>query len=137
MDFREVMEIKFGHKKLVELLRMINDEEVSAANAKQIMMMIIDGDEREPKTIAVTLGFVGQVQTSEELKLACEQVISENADVVHKIIKTGRPGPAMHLVGKVMKLTERKGDPVIIKALIEDIIKQKASKVTHEDKHEE
>ena len=72
MDFRDVMENKFGHKKLVELLRLINDEEVSNANAKQIMMMIIDGDERDPVEIAEQLGFVGQVQTSEELKKACE-----------------------------------------------------------------
>ena len=40
----------------------------------------------------------------------------------------------MHLVGKVMNLTNRTGDPVIIKSLIEDIVNAKADKYREGEK---
>ena len=42
--------------------------------------------------------------------------------IVDKIIKSGKEGPVKALVGKVMKVTNRKGDPLRIKSLIEDAI---------------
>lgn len=46
------MEDNFGHKKLFELITMVSEQSITVANAKQVMMAIIDGDERMPAVIA-------------------------------------------------------------------------------------
>ena len=51
-----------------------------------------------------------------------EGVLEQNDLIVDKIIKTGKEGPVKALVGKVMKVSNRKGDPLRIKSLIEDAI---------------
>lgn len=52
LDFQKIVEDNFGHKKLFELITMVSDQSVTVANAKQVMMAIIDGDERMPAKIA-------------------------------------------------------------------------------------
>jgi Asp-tRNA(Asn)/Glu-tRNA(Gln) amidotransferase B subunit len=46
---------------------LVHEETVSVANAKQIMMRIIDGDERSPSVIAAEFGLTGKVELSQEL----------------------------------------------------------------------
>lgn len=72
MNFQKVIEENFGHKKLVELIMMVHDQKITVANAKQVMMAIIDGDTRMPATIAEDSGFVGGVITSEAVKIAVD-----------------------------------------------------------------
>jgi len=45
-------------------------------------------------------------------------------DIAIKIKKTGKTGPVMHLVGKVMKKYNNRADPLAVKQLIEDEIKR-------------
>lgn len=62
-----MVEVTFGHKKLAELITLVNEETVNVANGKQIMMRIIDGDQRLPSQIAAELGMTGKVELSKEL----------------------------------------------------------------------
>jgi len=117
-----VIEDNFGHKKLVELIMMVHDQSITVANAKQVMMAIIDGDERKPSQIAEDSGFVGGGLTSEEVKNACILAVEEHPEIVEKINSTGIDRPVMSLVGKVMRSVNRNGDPVIIKKLLLDQI---------------
>ena len=52
MSFQRVIEENFGHKKLVELIMMVHEENVTVASAKLVMKAIIDGDTRMPSEIA-------------------------------------------------------------------------------------
>ena len=70
LDFQKVIEENFGHKKLFELISMVHEQEITAGNAKQVMMAIIDGDSRMPAEIAEEHGFMGGVATSDEVKAA-------------------------------------------------------------------
>jgi len=124
LDFRHVVLHNFGLKKLVDLLNLIKDSQISVANGKEIMMKIIDGDERMPTEMADKLGFTGAVITSAEVKAAVDDVLSKNPQIIQKIQKTGNMGPVMSLVGKVMEAVNRKGDPVVIQTLITDKINQ-------------
>ena len=63
-----MIEQNFGFKKLVELITMVHEDEITVANAKQVMYAIVDGDERTPSEIAKHAGFVGEVITSDEVK---------------------------------------------------------------------
>ena len=48
-----MIEENFGHKKLVELITLVHeDQNITVQNAKQIMMSIVDGDDRMPSEIA-------------------------------------------------------------------------------------
>ena len=124
LNFRDVVLHKFGLKKLVDLLSLLKDSQISVANGKDIMMRIIDGDERMPTEIAATSGFTGDVITSAEVKAAVDEVVNKNPQIVQKILKTGNEGPVMSLVGKVMEAVNRRGDPVVIKSLINDKLTQ-------------
>ena len=52
MNFQTVIEENFGHKKLVDLIMMVHEQNITVANAKLVMMAIIDGDDRMPGDIA-------------------------------------------------------------------------------------
>ena len=84
-------------------------------------MAIIDGDERMPAQIAADQGFTGIEVTSTEVQDAVEEVLNDpsNAGIIEKI-QAGNDRPVMSLVGKVMKAVNRRGDPVMIKTLIQD-----------------
>lgn len=96
------------------MLSLIKDSRISVANGKEIMMRIIDGDQRMPTEIADSLNFTGEVITSAEVKAAVDDILAKNQQIVQKIQKTGNMGPVMSLVGKVMDAVNRKGDPVVI-----------------------
>ena len=100
---------------------MIQDSTVNTANGKTIMMMIIDGDARTPKQIADDLGMTGSVDSS-SLATDITQIVHENMDIATKIKKTGKQGPIMHLVGKIMKKHNNRVDPQTVKKLIEEEI---------------
>lgn len=92
------------------------------------MMSIIDGDERMPKLIAEEQGFIGGVVTSDEVRHAVQAALADpsNAQVVEKILG-GNDRPIMSLVGRVMKAVNRRGDPVVIKKLLETELAEKKS----------
>ena len=100
---------------------MINEESITVANAKLVMMEVIDGDNRMPSAIAEEKGFVGGPMTTDEVRNACEVALSDdkNAKVVKKVL-AGNSKPLMSLVGQVMKSLNRRGDPVVIKKLLEE-----------------
>lgn len=101
------------------------------------MMAIIDGDDRMPAEIAEEQGFVGGPVTTEEVKLAVTNCLNDpsSADVIRKV-QEGNPRPVMSLVGKVMKAVNRRGDPVVIKKLLEEGISQKGGNWTEGSKQE-
>lgn len=117
LDFQNVIEQKFGHKKLCELLLLLHQDDVTIANGKQIMMRIIDGDERMPQEIADDLGLTRGTDMNQEVHDAVTLVIESNPEIVKKI-KEGNDRPIMSLVGQVMKAVNRRGDPVVIKSML-------------------
>mmetsp|Transcript_10640 Transcript_10640/g.13163 ORF Transcript_10640/g.13163 Transcript_10640/m.13163 type:complete len:185 (+) Transcript_10640:1183-1737(+) len=121
LNFQKVIEENFGHKKLVELITMVHEQSITVANAKQVMMAIIDGDERMPAVIAEEQGFMGGPITTDEVRQAVDLALQDpkNAEVVKKVAG-GNPRPVMSLVGQVMKGVNRRGDPVVIKKLLEE-----------------
>jgi Asp-tRNA(Asn)/Glu-tRNA(Gln) amidotransferase B subunit len=48
---------------------------------------------------------------NEELSIEIAQLVRENLDIAQKVKKSGKTGPIMHLVGKIMKKYRNKADP--------------------------
>lgn len=106
---------------------MVSEESISVANAKLVMMKIVDGDKRMPSVIAEEQGFIGGPMTTNEVRDACEVTLSDekNAKVITKVL-AGNTRPLMSLVGQVMKALNRRGDPVVIKKLLEEGIAKRS-----------
>jgi len=60
---------------LIQFLEMVNSKDISAANAKDIMMHIIDGEEKSPIDIAKESGYLGGPISDKDLEDICLQVI--------------------------------------------------------------
>ena len=75
LNFQKVLEENFGHKKLVELITMVSEQNITVANAKQVMMAIIDGDERMPAAIAEEHGLLGGIVTTDEVREAVQAAL--------------------------------------------------------------
>lgn len=84
------------------------------------MMRVIDGSSEMPSQIAQSLGYIGDAITDQEVQQAVDSVLQSNAAIVDKIVKTGKTGPVMALVGKVMQMLNKRGDPKQILILIND-----------------
>jgi Asp-tRNA(Asn)/Glu-tRNA(Gln) amidotransferase B subunit len=50
----------FGQKKLSEILELLTQSKITTENSRQIVRLIIDGDERMPIEIAKSLGLIGE-----------------------------------------------------------------------------
>ena len=125
LDFQTVVRRSFGQRRLSELLLLVQNDELTVANGKQVMFKIIDGDKRMPAEIAEELGIKGGNVTGNEIKDVVDKVTEENQAIIIKVIETGKDGPVMSLVGKVMKAVNRKGDPIEIRIMIEEAIEKR------------
>jgi len=76
LNFQDTVTHTLGHKKLTELLEIVDAGSMSVVNGKLVMRKIIEGDQRMPNEIAEDLGLVGQVVTSELVKTAVAQIIA-------------------------------------------------------------
>ena len=71
------------------------------------------------------MGIRGGNITGSEIKEVVEEVTEKNQAIVIKVIETGKDGPVMSLVGKVMKAVNRRGDPIEIRIMIEEAIEKR------------
>ena len=78
-----------------------------------------------PSEIAEDMGILGGKAENSEIEDAVKEVTEQNTVIMDKVIKTGKDGPVMSLVGKVMKAVNRRGDPVEIRAMIEEAIEKR------------
>ena len=74
--FQQVIEERFGYKKLGDFILMVHAQKITVANAKLVMMAIIDGDSRSPDEIAETQGLMGGMMTSDEVRDAVMECIN-------------------------------------------------------------
>lgn len=123
IDFQNTVVYTFGHKKLVELLAMVSDGQISVGNGRVVMHKIIEGDERMPSVIAEDLGMVGQVVLSDLVKSTVIEIINDSTDILDQCIEENDNRKIMSIVNKAMnKLNPRSrwdpakrvGDPVVI-----------------------
>mmetsp|Transcript_80945 Transcript_80945/g.112115 ORF Transcript_80945/g.112115 Transcript_80945/m.112115 type:complete len:96 (+) Transcript_80945:244-531(+) len=92
---------------------MVIDGEITAGQGKDMYMTMIDSEDKlDPHELATKLGYIGGVKiTDEMLETLVNETIEKNQKIVAKILKTGKSGPVMSLVGQVIKATDKKGDP--------------------------
>lgn len=146
LNFQDTIVYTFGHKKLFQLLEMIDTNIITAVNARVVLRKILEGDDRMPHDIAENLGLVGDVVISEQVKVVVADTIKTNSDILDDCIREDDDRGVMVVVGKAMAslnpqsrwdTAERVGDPVVIKQIVMEAIenrkKNKPARETSED----
>jgi aspartyl-tRNA(Asn)/glutamyl-tRNA(Gln) amidotransferase subunit B len=100
---------------LVALEEMVDEGELSATAAKDVLAGVLEG-EGDPAAVAAARDLI-QISDTAVIEAAVEAVLSENADAVEKI-RAGDGKPFGFLVGQVMRATGGKADPRMVSELI-------------------
>ncbi len=97
------------------LVELVNDEEITAKNAKEVVLrsMLDDGDDPDSIVEAEGLGKTGE----DEVKGAVSEAIEENPDAVADY-ESGDDGAINFLVGQVMQKTGGSADPGDVNQLL-------------------
>ena len=110
-------ELKLTPEHLVSLVNLIEEGTISGKIAKDLLPKLVDtGD--HPQTIIKKEG-LSQVSNSDDLGPIIDKILSENPDVVEKI-KSGKHQSANFLMGQVMKATQGRAKPDLVRQLILD-----------------
>jgi len=78
------------------------------------------GKSGTPKQIAGELGFLTVQLVTDFVKDSVDEVFENHEDLVSKALITDKSSGVMNLVDRVMKRIDRKGDPVVIKHLVQE-----------------
>ena len=102
---------------LAELIRLVSDDTVSGAGAKQALEAAVEtGDDIQ--AIVDRLGLT-QVSDAGELGPVVDEVLSEHPDVVEQF-RGGKEGVIGFLVGQVMKKTANAANPKLAQELLRE-----------------
>jgi aspartyl-tRNA(Asn)/glutamyl-tRNA(Gln) amidotransferase subunit B len=102
---------------LVALEAMVDDGELSATAAKDVLAGVLAG-EGDPAAVAAERDLI-QISDTGVIEAAVEAVLSEHGDAVAKV-RAGDGKPIGFLVGQVMRATGGKADPRVVSELIRE-----------------
>lgn len=103
--------------RLAALLRMIEQEKITAKAARQVFdMMFADG--KSPEALVEEHGF-SQLGTVDALTALLDAVLAEHADAVTNY-RNGKKEAAGFLIGQVMRASEGKANPKLLREMLED-----------------
>ena len=114
-----VSEIRVTPSDLAELIKLAENGTISNTVAKKIFeQMYATG--RSAQEIVVEEG-LSQMDDVAEIRVVVESVLSENPDAVSKY-RSGKTGILGFLVGQVMKNTDGKANPKLVRELLDEIL---------------
>ncbi len=99
-----------------ELIVMIGKGELSSRGAKNVLAIMLKGDEKVPTEIAAKLGLI-QKNDEADLEKIVKKVIDNNPKVVAEY-KTGKTAALEFLVGQGMKISKGSANPIALRKLL-------------------
>src|SRR3989344_5367173 len=100
----------------VELIVMIGRGELSSRGAKDVLAMMLKGDDSQPIEIAQKLGLF-QKNDEAELEKIVKKTIDDNPKVVSEY-KAGKIASLEYLVGQGMKMSKSSANPITLRQLL-------------------
>ncbi|MBI2630869.1 Asp-tRNA(Asn)/Glu-tRNA(Gln) amidotransferase subunit GatB [Candidatus Nomurabacteria bacterium] len=104
-----------------ELVNLITENKISSRGAKDILAIIVLGDE-SPLKIATEKNLLQSSSDEDAIKTIAIKVISENPEIISSY-KSGKENAVMSLVGKVIKETKGSANPKIVLKLLKGLLK--------------
>lgn len=108
-------DIKLDESSLIELAKLVEDNQISSTSAKIILKEVLQTGGR-PKEIAERLKLV-QVSDTSDLLPIVKQVLKDNPDAVEDL-KSGQEKAIGFLTGQIMRQSHGKANPAISQELI-------------------
>lgn len=115
-------DLKLSSDHLIKLLSLMEKQEISVAQGRKILEVIIMSDE-DPVSVQEKLG-LKQNSNEDEIKAMCEEVIDSNPQSIIDY-KNGKDRAIGFLVGQVMKKSKGKANPQMVNKIILEIVKNK------------
>ena len=103
-------EAKLTPEHLAELIKMVEDKEISSQQAKGVFTESLETG-KSPKEIATEKG-LKQITDEGEIVKVANEVLDEHPDVIEQY-KNGKTNMVNYLVGQVMKKTGGKANPTL------------------------
>eukprot|EP00040_Diaphanoeca_grandis_P019226 m.101328 g.101328 ORF g.101328 m.101328 type:complete len:205 (+) comp27324_c0_seq1:83-697(+) len=110
---------------LAELIQLVDQDVMSGLQAKRLLAVMVDGDERPPAQISADLGLV-QISDVDSVKHICLQVLDSNPTEVAKYIASedDRKGLNKFFVGQAMKLSKGQANPKLVQQKLKEILEK-------------
>lgn len=109
----EVSTAKLSPLSLAMIVKMINDGKISSRGAKELIILMHEGDSRDPESIAKEKGLIQKSDVG-ELEFMVKEIIAKNPSVVADY-KAGKSVALQFLIGQGMKLSKGSANPAILK----------------------
>lgn len=106
----------FSPATFAKLIELIGNGSLSSRGAKDVLLLILEGDAREPEVIAKEKGLV-QVSDPEALRASVREVMGQQEAAVAEY-KAGKEAALQFLVGQTMKATKGAGNPATLRTLL-------------------
>jgi aspartyl-tRNA(Asn)/glutamyl-tRNA(Gln) amidotransferase subunit B len=103
-------------QRLTALLRMIEQDKITAKAARQVFDLMFD-DDKTPEAIVEEHGF-SQLGDSDELAAILDTVLAEHADAVENYRK-GKKEAAGFIIGQVMRVSKGKANPKLLREMLD------------------
>jgi aspartyl-tRNA(Asn)/glutamyl-tRNA(Gln) amidotransferase subunit B len=105
-----------GSKEFSELVQLISKGLLSSRGAKDVLLLMLEGDVRSAEAIARERGLI-QVSDPDALRAVVQQVLAAHQAAVQEY-HGGKESALQFLVGQSMKATKGSGNPAALKELI-------------------
>jgi aspartyl-tRNA(Asn)/glutamyl-tRNA(Gln) amidotransferase subunit B len=115
-------ELALPPERLIELARLVDDQQISNLTAKAVLTEMID-TKKSAREIITDKNLI-QISDENSLEKDVDAVIAENQKVVEDL-KSGKSNAMMFLVGQVMKKTKGKANPKVVT----DVLKRRLHNV--------
>ncbi len=114
---KELDEIDIKPEHFIELLKLIENKKITELKAKDILRSWI------PHSFSLLeVKKIGRISDRKEIEKICNQVIQENTKAV-KDYKQGKQESLNFLIGRVMKVTDKRADYKAVKEILEKLLK--------------
>lgn len=118
---KQLNETPMTAESLIELFKLIEDKKITDRTGQQIIEKMV-AQKLSPKEFVESKG-LGRVSDESELANFCDEIIKNNPQAVADF-KSGVEKALKFLIGQVMAKTKGRGDPQLIKKLLEEKLKQ-------------
>ena len=115
-------EIKMTPKHLYELIKLVDDKEISSQQAKGVFTEMLETG-KMPKDIVLEKG-LKQITDDGEIRKIVNLVLDENPDVINQY-ENGKTNMVNYLVGQVMKKTSGKANPSLARDVMHEEIEKR------------
>lgn len=105
-----------GSNEFSGLVQLISQGLLSSRGAKDVLLLMLEGDGRSAETIARERGLI-QVSDPEALRVVVQEVLAANEAAVQEY-HGGKESSLQFLVGQSMKATKGSGNPATLKELL-------------------